>query len=91
MRPHDFSLQRTGTLRCPFTESTFAYLKPTDDQMETMGEARTLVAEFAEKIHDLVPEGPDKTFILRSIRTVGMWINVAITRHSDGAPREEQF
>ena len=67
--------------------STFEYLKPTDDQMETMSICRQAVGELASVLDDNVPDGPDKTFLLRKLREVGMWVNVAITRHADGSPR----
>jgi hypothetical protein len=65
----------------------FGYLRPTPDQMELMGEARGAAARYAAILEELVPEGPDKTYLLRKLREVAMWANVAITRHSTGAPR----
>ena len=41
-------------------------------------------------IEHLVPDGPDKTYILRKLREVAMWVNVAITRNPDGSPRTSQ-
>jgi hypothetical protein len=38
-----------------------------------------------------VPDGPDKTYILRKLREVSMWVNVAITRFSDGAARTDAW
>lgn len=67
--------------------ATFDYLKPTDDQMQAMGLGRTAVADYADILNDIVPDGPDKTYIFRTLREVAMWVNVAITRHSDGTPR----
>ena len=67
--------------------STFEYVKPTDDQLETMGRVRKAAAEFAEVINAELPDGPDKTYILRHLRTTAMWCNVAITRQPDGSPR----
>lgn len=34
-----------------------------------------------------LPDGPDKTFILRAHRSNAMWVNVAVTRQADGTPR----
>lgn len=70
-------------------ESTFEYYKPTVKQALDMGEARAAAAKYAEVIDTLVPLGPDKTFILRELRGLAMWVNVAITRHADGTPRGE--
>jgi hypothetical protein len=35
----------------------------------------------------LLPDGPDKTFVIRAHRSNAMWANVAITRLPDGTPR----
>lgn len=67
--------------------STFEYLKPTDDQINKMAELRAAAAAYAEVLDRILPDGPDKTFILRSHRTTAMWVNVAVTREADGSPR----
>jgi hypothetical protein len=66
--------------------STFEYLKPTDLQIETMAKVRTASANYAKVLDDLLPDGPDKTFVLRAHRSNAMWANVAITRKADGTP-----
>lgn len=66
---------------------TFNYIHPADNQVALMvasREAATLYAEFLER---MLPEGADKTFIMRQLRTVAMWVNVCITRNADGSPR----
>lgn len=68
--------------------STFSYLKPTLAQTDAMTEMRHYTAVYADHIDLYVPEGADKTYILRKVREIGMWVNVAITREADGAPRE---
>ena len=68
--------------------SAFKYLKPTDEQMTQMTYVRNAFADFAGMLDTWIPEGPDKTYILRKFREVGMWVNIAITRQPDGAPRE---
>lgn len=68
-------------------ETTFEYLSPTDDQKVRMAQARNGFAVLAQLLNDLVPDGPDKTYVLRKLRSCGMWANVAITRHQDGSPR----
>lgn len=68
--------------------STFEYLKPTEDQIVTMAEVRAHTANYARALESLLPDGPDKTYILRQLREVGMWANVAITRNPDGSPRQ---
>jgi hypothetical protein len=68
--------------------STYDYLKPTDEQMELMAAVRSAAAEYGRLLERLLPDGPDKTYIIRAHRSNAMWANVAITRHADGAPRE---
>ena len=67
--------------------TTFDYLSPTPVQLETMGKVRTAVKELAEILDNLLPNGPDKTYLLRKLREVGMWANVTVTREADGKPR----
>ena len=71
----------------PLHSSTFEYLKPTDEQIKTMNEVRQAAKVYAEALDKWLPEGPDKTFILRNHRSNAMWANVAITRLPDGTPR----
>lgn len=68
-------------------ESTFEYLKPTDEQLEKMQIIRTAAKLYAAVLDQFLPQGPDKTFILRAHRSNAMWANVALTRHADGTPR----
>lgn len=67
--------------------STFEYLKPTDAQLKTMEGLRKDFAAFCRSIEAAVPDGPDKTYLIRELRKCGMWANVAITRQPDGSPR----
>ena len=67
--------------------STFEYLKPTDGQILQMAEVRKASAEFAQILINNIPAGPDKTYLLRKLREVSMWANIAITRNADGTPR----
>jgi hypothetical protein len=67
--------------------TVFDYLLPTDTQKATMQEVRAAFAELFEKIDPHLPEGPDKTYLIRKLRECAMWSNVTITRHSDGSPR----
>ena len=69
--------------------STFEYLKPTDAQLAIMAKARSATAEYASLLDGLLPDGPDKTYILRRVRETAMWINVSITRQADGTPRTD--
>lgn len=67
--------------------STYEYLKPTDWQVETMSRVRAAAKAFNDVLDAELPDGPDKTFVIRAHRSNAMWANVAITRHPDGAPR----
>lgn len=78
---HDEPARRT------LHESTFEYLKPTDEQLIAMSHVRHAAKVYAEALDKLLPDGPDKTFILRAHRSNAMWANVAITRLADGTPR----
>jgi hypothetical protein len=69
------------------SDKTFGYLKPTDDQSADMEEAREAARVYAGVIEVVLPDGPDKTYVLRKLREVAMWVNVAITREADGSPR----
>ena len=71
----------------PLHQSTFEYLKPTDAQLDVMTKVRAAAANYAKVLDDLLPDGPDKTFIIRNHRSNAMWANVAITRLPDGTPR----
>jgi hypothetical protein len=68
-------------------ESTFEYLKPTQQQLETMAILRAAAANYADVLDKHLPDGPDKTFIIRAHRANAMWVNVAVTRQADGTPR----
>lgn len=69
-------------------ESTFEYLKPTDSQIEQMARVRNAARVYAQILDEALPDGPDKTYILRAHRSNAMWANVTITRLPDGTPRE---
>lgn len=67
--------------------STYEYLKPTDDQLTAMSALREAARTYQLALEDHLPDGPDKTFVIRNHRTTAMWANVAITRQPDGSPR----
>lgn len=67
--------------------STYEYLKPSDEQLAAMDELRKAAKVYADALEYYLPDGPDKTFIIRNHRTTAMWANVAVTRQPDGAPR----
>ena len=68
--------------------TTFEYLQPTEAQLQDMETVRHAFREFLHLIDPYIPEGPDKTYLLRNLRECAMWANVAITRQPDGSPRQ---
>ena len=68
-------------------DSTYEYLKPTDEQIATMARVRAAAKAYGEVLEKELPEGPDKTFTIRGHRSNAMWANIAITRQPDGTPR----
>lgn len=70
-------------------QSTFEYLKPTDEQIEKMTVVRCEFLAFTSTLMTFLPDGPDKTYIARKLREAAMWANVAITRNPDGSPRSD--
>ncbi len=69
--------------------STYKFLKPTDDQIHQMEQVRAAAKSYSDVLELMLPDGPDKTYILRTHRSNAMWANVAITRLPDGTPRTE--
>jgi len=67
--------------------STYEYLKPTDEQVEQMARVRAAAKVYSDVLEKELPDGPDKTFVIRAHRSNAMWANVAITRLPDGTPR----
>ena len=68
-------------------KSTFEHLKPTDTQIALMSFVRNAASDYEAVLEMHVPNGPDKTYLLRKLREVAMWANIAITRNPDGSPR----
>lgn len=69
--------------------NTFQYHKPTDKQFAQMDRARAAITTLAAELDNILLSSSDKTYVLRKLREIGMWANVAITRHPDGTPRDE--
>ncbi len=67
--------------------STFEYLKPTDEQIAAMARLREAAKAYCDVLEANLPDGPDKTFVIRAHRSNAMWVNVAVTRQPDGTPR----
>ncbi len=69
-------------------KSTYEYLKPTDEQITVMSILREAAKVYGDILEASLPEGPDKTFVIRGHRSNAMWANVALTRLPDGTPRD---
>jgi hypothetical protein len=69
--------------------STYEFLKPTDAQIKAMAAVRAAAKAYSDVLEAVLPEGPDKTFVIRAHRSNAMWANVAITRLPDGTPRQD--
>lgn len=66
---------------------TFQSLPQTERTHGELFQAGIAAQEYALIVERLLPDGPDKTYALRKLREVAMWVNVAITRNPDGSPR----
>lgn len=71
----------------PLHESTFEYLKPTDEQIERMTILRRASDVYARAVDDFMPTGPDKTYALRKVREIATLVVGACTRKADGSLR----
>ena len=67
--------------------STFDYLKPREGQIEVMNALRQAAKEYAAVLEQALDDGPDKTYILRKLRELVMWVDVTLTREANGTPR----
>lgn len=67
--------------------STYEYLKPTQSQLDLMDELRIAARTYNDALEKLLPDGPDKTYIIRNHRSTAMWVNICVTRLPDGSPR----
>lgn len=65
----------------------FEFLNPSDEQKTMLIDVRAHFADFAAYLDEVLPEGPDKTYLLRHLREVSYWANVTILRTADGTPR----
>jgi hypothetical protein len=69
-------------------ESTMKYLKPSEEQLATMDTVRAVFADTLTLVDNLLPPGRYKSLAITAIEEAAMWANKAITRESDGTPRE---
>jgi hypothetical protein len=57
-------------------------------QLGQMAEVRARFEDFAQYLDGALPDGPDKTYVLRQLRDCAMWSNVTLVRTADGTPRD---
>jgi hypothetical protein len=67
--------------------ATFQRLTPTVPQIAAIEKMRYAFADLVSTVEQHVPEGPDRTYIIRQLRTCAMWANMSITHNADGSPR----
>lgn len=66
----------------------FDPIQPTDDQVRSVQRCQSMAKDYASVPMRELPDGPDKTYLLRKLREVTMWATLSITRNADGSPRE---
>lgn len=67
--------------------STYEYLNPTDEQKAAMAKLREAAAVYGAALEEHMPDGPDKTFVIRAHRSNATLAQMAVTRHPDGTLR----
>jgi hypothetical protein len=68
--------------------AAFEYIEPTSEQLEKVDRIRSASKGYCQVLEEVIPEGPDKTYLIRKLREIAMWANVAITRQPDGSSRK---
>jgi len=66
----------------------FSHIDPSAAQAAAIDEVRKAFSVLWERVDFLMPEGADKTFVRRTLRTASMWVNAAIMHHEDGSERK---
>lgn len=66
----------------------FTYHAPTGDQAVVYEAIRAHGREFAHIINNLVPDGPDKTVAIRTLREAVMWANAAVATGTVEGPAD---
>ena len=54
-----------------------------------MTRLRQAAVVYGMALVELLPDGPDKTWVIRNHRTTAMWANVAVSRNGEGTPRRD--
>lgn len=67
--------------------TVFDYIMPTKEQLAQALVVRNAAQQYAFTLDQILPDGPDKTYLLRKFREVNIWALITITRTADGTPR----
>jgi hypothetical protein len=59
-----------------------------DDRQATLQALQEAAHEYVSHIIELVPEGADKTYLMRKFHEVTMWVQVAVSREVHAEKRE---
>jgi hypothetical protein len=68
-------------------KATFERLAPTDQQLANVTHMRGAFGLLLGEVMAHVPDGPDRTYVIRQLRTCAMWCNMSITHQPDGSAR----
>ena len=60
-----------------------------DDKQVELQALQEAAHEYASRVLELVPDGADKSYILRKFHEVTMWVQVAVSREMHADKREE--
>ena len=66
----------------------FEYTTPTPAQKQDMDIIRQAAQHFVDAVHVIVPEGPDRTYLIRKFRECVMWAMISVVKMPDGSPRQ---
>jgi len=59
-----------------------------DDRQAALQALQEAAHEYVSHVLELVPEGDDKTYIMRKLHEVTMWVQVAMSREVHAEKRE---
>ena len=71
------------------SQEAFEYLVSSNERQERVQRVRQACGNLAAILDAELPDGPDKTFVLRELRTCASWSEIAITRNPDGSARRD--
>jgi hypothetical protein len=60
-----------------------------DDKQATLQALQEAAHTYASHVIELVPDGTDKTYLMRKFHEVTMWVQIAVSREMHAEKREE--